>query len=231
MTGPTKFGKFLRIVGMIFLGLTAIFHLLGGIGTSCVALGAEKYDSMAGIVPYKWAYIFFVLSTIAIGIYGVRATIRFSRNKAKSYRDSIIFLAMGIVISTIHMLTSRALRGSSMPNDARVYMNALTLIIFAFFNWKKLREAMALDSSPDSASGNGGLGVTLVIMGLTTLNIHLFVQGTHTWNGINFADVWHTQLQMAGWGLVIAGVFSILITLFKPNITPAKDKLFADQIG
>ena len=27
MSGPTKFGKFLRVVGLILLGLTAIFHL------------------------------------------------------------------------------------------------------------------------------------------------------------------------------------------------------------
>jgi hypothetical protein len=216
---------------MILLGLTAIFHLLGGIGTSCVALGAEKYDSMVGIVPFKWAYILFVLSTIAIAIYGIRATIRFSRNKHKSYRDSIIFLVIGIVISTIHMMTSRALRGSSMPNDARVYMNALTLIVFALFNFKKLREAMGIDANADTASGSGGLGVASVIMGLTTLNIHLFVQGTHTWNRINYADVWHTQLQMAGWGLVIAGIVLIVVTILKPDTLPVKDKLFADQIG
>ena len=44
MKNTSKLGKVLRITGLILLGLTAFFHLMGGIGTSCVALGAEKYD-------------------------------------------------------------------------------------------------------------------------------------------------------------------------------------------
>lgn len=225
MSGPTKFGKFLRIVGLILLGLTAIFHLLGGIGTSCVALGAEKYDSMSGIVPYKWAYITFVVLTIAIGIYGIRATTRFSRNKEKSYQDAILFLLVGIIVSTIHMFTSRALRGTSMPNDARVYMNALTLIVFALFNFRKLRKIMAIDSNIEIESGSGGLGVALVVMGLTTLNVHTFMQTTHTWNGINYADVWHTQLQIAGFGLVIVGISLALTSILKPSQLSIREKI------
>ncbi len=81
MSEPTKFGKFLRIVGLILLSLTAIFHLMGGIGTTCVALGAEKYDSMAGIIPFKWLNQLFVVVTIAIAVYAIRATIRFARSK------------------------------------------------------------------------------------------------------------------------------------------------------
>ena len=76
-------GKFLRILGLILLGLTAFFHLMGGIGTSCVALGAEKYDSMVGIVPFKWLYQLFVVTTIAIAIYAIRATVRFGKAKGR----------------------------------------------------------------------------------------------------------------------------------------------------
>ena len=45
-------GKFLRFIGIVFMGLTAAFTILGGVGTTCVALAAEKYDSMLAIAPY-----------------------------------------------------------------------------------------------------------------------------------------------------------------------------------
>ena len=48
--------KALRGVAITLMGLTLVFTLLGGVGTTCVALGAEKYDSMALLVPYKPLY-------------------------------------------------------------------------------------------------------------------------------------------------------------------------------
>jgi hypothetical protein len=47
-------GKFLRFIGIVFMGLSAAITFLGGARTTCVALAAEKYDSMVAIAPYKW---------------------------------------------------------------------------------------------------------------------------------------------------------------------------------
>ncbi|MCZ7666958.1 MAG: hypothetical protein M5U34_06915 [Chloroflexi bacterium] len=38
------FRKILRIIGIILLGVTAVITLLGGIGTTCVALNAANYE-------------------------------------------------------------------------------------------------------------------------------------------------------------------------------------------
>ncbi len=216
MNESSMLGKVLRIVGLILLGLTAFFHLMGGIGTSCVALGAEKYDSMTGITPYKWLYQLFVLVTIAIAIYAIRATVNFGKAKQGSYRQAVIILVIGLVVSTIHMFASRALRGSSMPNDARVYMNALTLIVFALFYLKGARQALGLDAPGDGEASSGGIGAAFVLMGFISMTVHLFAGPTHTWGGINFADVWHTELQFVGWGLVLLGIGWIAISVFKP---------------
>jgi hypothetical protein len=40
------FGKIARIIGIVLLGLTAVITLLGGIGTTCVALNAANYEGM-----------------------------------------------------------------------------------------------------------------------------------------------------------------------------------------
>lgn len=216
MNESSKLGKVLRTIGLILLGLTAFFHLMGGIGTSCVAFGAEKYDSMTGIVPFKWLYQLFVVVTIAIAVYAIRATVNFGKAKQGSYRLAIIILVIGLVVSTIHVIASRMLRGNSMPNDARVYMNALTLIVFALFYLKGARQALGLDRPGDGEASGGGIGAAFVLMGFISLTVHLFAGPTHTWNGINYADVWHTELQFAGWGLVLLGIGWIAVSVLKP---------------
>lgn len=111
------------------MGLTAVFTLLGGAGTVCVALAAERFgEKMALIAPYKWLYILFVLVTLAIGVLGVRALILVIKGRPGSYRAAMVVLIAGSVVGVIHMTASRLIRGASMPVDAVVYTTVLTLI-------------------------------------------------------------------------------------------------------
>lgn len=214
MSNSTTFGKILRTIGIILLGLTAAFHLLGGIGTTCVALGAENYDSMVGIAPFKLLYQFFVIATIGIAIYAIRCTIAFARSKEKSYRDALLALIIGTVLTGFHVLSSQLLRGASMPNDVRLYTNILTLIVFLLFSIRPFREAMALGASSGGPVGGTGLGVAAVITGICTLTAHLWAGPTHTFNGFNYADVWHLQLTVVGWSLILLGIGLIAWYLF-----------------
>ena len=52
MTGQNghRPSKVLRGVAITPMGITVAFTLLGGAGTTCVAFGAEKYESMAALV-------------------------------------------------------------------------------------------------------------------------------------------------------------------------------------
>ena len=46
--------KLLRFIGIVLMGLTAAFTLLGGIGTSCVALNPNGFsESMAKLAPLQ----------------------------------------------------------------------------------------------------------------------------------------------------------------------------------
>src|SRR5512139_1929388 len=131
---PNSFlAKFLHFVGIVMMGLTAGFTLLGGIGTTCAALAPTNYDSMAALAPFQWLYILFVLAGIVLGVMGIRATISLIRGKEKSYRDALIVLVAGVGIGFIHIFASQALRGKSMPVDAVVYTTLITLLLFLFF--------------------------------------------------------------------------------------------------
>lgn len=181
-------GKFLRIVGIVSLGITAVFTLLGGAGTTCVALDAAKYE-MDGITPYQWLYILYVVGGLILGVMGVRATIALIRSRVGAYRASMITLIVGLLIGILHMATSRVLRGGSMPVDFVVYTTAITLIVFLLFRIPGIWNQLNLTSKDDDAAGLGA-GVAMIVAGAATLTVQFWGGANHLINGINYADVW-----------------------------------------
>ena len=131
MSTNSLFAKFLRFIGIALMGLTAAFTLLGGAGTTCVAINPTGFgESMAPLAKFQWLYVLFVLAGIAIGIWGIRATIKLVRGTSDSYLTSIKALVAGAVVGGLHIYMSRMLRGKSMPVDAVVYTTILTLVVF-----------------------------------------------------------------------------------------------------
>jgi len=49
-----------------------------------------------------------------------------------------------------------------------------------------------------------------ITSGAIALTIQYWMGSTHTIAGVNYADVWHIQLQFIGWFLILAGVLSIM---------------------
>lgn len=191
--------KFLRFIGILLMGLTAGFTLLGGAGTSCAALFPTNWDSMAPLAPFQWLYILFVLVGVALGILGIRATILLVKGTEKSYRQALYVLIAGVVIGAIHIFASRALRGSSMPVDAVVYTTVLTLIIFLLFRIPSIWQGVNFARGDAKSNGPAG-GMAAILLGLLALTIQYTMGSTHTWNNINYADAFN--LSMTGLGVV-----------------------------
>lgn len=210
MKNQNLIGRILRFAAILLLGLTAIFHLLGGIGTSCVALFAERWESMAALAPYKWLYIVFVLLTLVVAVYAIRATLWLARGRSGSFRFAFLILVVGLLISGAHMAASEILRGSSAPTSMRVYLNALTLVLFLLISFPPVYRKVDFEKSSSDSRG-AAAGAALVLMGVSTLTVHLWAGPTHIWgDSVNYADVWHDQLMLAGWGLALAGMAVIL---------------------
>jgi len=200
-------GKFLRFIGILFMGLTAALTILSGVGTTCVALDAAQYEGMEAIAQFQWLYIFYVLAAVAIGVMGVRATISLVRGKDKAYHDALIALVLGIITGGIHMATSRALRatGSSMPLDFIVYATVLTLIIFLLFGIPKLREIVNFERESDNVSGAAG-GMAAIVAGMLFLSVHMWAGPTHIFDGVNLADAFRTAMMVSGGAFVLLGI-------------------------
>ncbi len=202
------FGKLLRIVGIVLLGVTGTITLLSGVGTTCVALDPVKYD-MAAIAPFQWLYILYVIAGIIIGVMGIFAVIALIRRKPTAYRSTIIALVLGIVVGGLHMATSRALRGNSMPLDFIVYANIITLIYFLILRIPGIWNKVNLTGEADDAAGLGA-GAALIVAGIVILTVQVWAGPTHVIDGVNYADVWHTQMAIIGGTLTFLGAALLL---------------------
>ncbi len=208
MSRNTWWAKTLRIIGIVLMSLTAAFTLMGGAGTTCVALNPTGFGGkFSGISPFQWLYILFVLVTVAIGVMGVRAVVVLSQGKKNSYRYALIALIAGTVVGAAHIFASRALRGGSMPVDMVVYTTVLTLIVFLLFRLPGVRQGVDFTRpATDKPTGQNAAAIGLCATGLLTLTIQFVMAPTHTISGINYADVWHTALSLVGSGLILAGI-------------------------
>lgn len=202
--------KFLRFIGILFMGLTAAFTLLGGVGTTCVALNPSAYDSMKAIASYQWLYILYVLAGVAIGVLGVRSTIQLIRSKEGAEKSALVALVSGIIVGAIHMITSRALRGSSMPVDGVVYTTVLTLIIFLLLKLPGVAR-MGLYKKEGESDAAGGL--TAFAIGCMVLSVQIWAAPTHFLSGTNYADAFHNAMLITGGGFILLGL-GMIASLF-----------------
>src|SRR5512134_3295416 len=178
MSRNTWWGKTLRFIGIVLMALTAGFTLLGGIGTTCAALFPTRWDSMAPLAPFQWLYILFVLAGVALGVWGVRATIKLVRGTPDAYMTSLKALVAGAALGGFHIYMSRLLRGKSMPVDAVVYVTVLTLIVFLLFRIPFIWEGANFEKG-DSQSNRLAGGAAAILLGLLTLTIQYTMGPTH----------------------------------------------------
>jgi hypothetical protein len=218
MAGRKGWAKALRVIAIIFMGITAVFTLMAGIGTTCVALAAEKFSaSMALIAPYKWVYILFVIITTAVGVMMVRATIMTIKSKDQAFRYSMISLLAGIVIGVIHMIVSRSIRGKSMPTDGVVYFTVITLLVFLIFRIPALWREIDFSKPAGKNTTINAAAFTLILCGTAVLTAPLWGAATHTFipGGVNWANAWPLQMNLAGSILCLAGIFLLVAPLRK----------------
>jgi hypothetical protein len=201
-------GKTLRIAGIVLMSLTAAFTLLGGAGTTCVALNPTGFGGrFAGIAPFQWLYVVFVLVTVAIGAVGVRAAVLLVNGARQAYRWAVLTLAAGTLVGAIHMAASRALRGGSMPVDMVVYTTIFTLMVFLIFRLPGVWMALGFESPAASAKrSKSASAIALAATGVLSLTTQFLMAPTHTINGINYADAWHAALTIIGAALLLAGI-------------------------
>lgn len=221
MSQNSFIAKTLRFIGILLMALTGGFTLLGGIGTSCVALFPTKFGSMAALAPFQWLYILFVLTGIVIGVWGIRATVKLVKGAPDAYKMSLQALVAGVVIGFIHIYMSRMLRGMSMPVDAVVYTTVLTLIVFLLFRIPGIWQGVNFDKGGSNRTAGGAAAI---ILGALTLTIQHTMAPTHTWGGVNYADAFNMGMTITGIGLLLLGA-GILVSVDQVRVWAGRFKV------
>jgi hypothetical protein len=177
---------------------------------------------MAKIAPMQWLYILYVLLTTAIGVLGIRAVVLLAKGRQGAYKAALTALVAGLVVGVVHMITSRMLRGSSMPVDGIVYITVLTLVIFFVFRIPAIWSGVDYSKAPRK-EGKKSSGAAAIVAGALCLTIQFFMAPTHTWDGVNYADAFNTTMTIVGSGLVLLGIGLILSSVLV--LAPMKRKV------
>jgi hypothetical protein len=198
---------FLRILVIVFLSLTAAMTLLGAIGTTCVAFNAEKYGPrMAPLIPVKPIFQFLVFVSLAAGLFGVYSIVRLARGQRNSYNQTLIFLLVGLVASGIQFYYSLTLRGSTAPNNMRLYLTGLTLLVLLLLRLPGIWQKTGFSGGMDGVSSlRGAGGMALFTCGLATITTPVWAAPTHIIDGYNTANVLFWPLLAVGALLILLG--------------------------
>ena len=212
-------GKILRILAIIFMGLTAAMNILGGTGTVCAAFLTENYASMSDLLGYKWIYQILMVVTVGLGLGGVWATILLVRSRAQAYRNTLIMLAAGTLVGGIHFFTSMTLRGKAAPANMKFYINALTLIIFLLLRLPGIRERIHFTKQDGTGEIAGGL--TALISGLLVLTTAQWVGTSHIADGMNWVLVLREPLIGMGAALLFLALGRFILLALGQKRGPA----------
>jgi hypothetical protein len=203
-------GKILKIVAIVFMGLTAAMNILGGIGTVCAAFLTKQYPPMWALLDYQWLYQIVMIVTIALGLGGVWATIKLIKGGETAYRDAVILLAAGTVVGAVQVVASLALRGKAVPANVKLYINALTLILFLLLRLPGVRELVSFTKEDDQNVQTLASGLAAILTGTLVLSTTIWVGGSHVHEGFNWVQVLREPLLGSSAVLLGMGVLNFL---------------------
>ena len=199
--------SFLRVLAIVLLSLTAAMTLLGGIGTTCVAFNAEEYGPrMAALIPVKPIFQILVGISIAAGLYGVYAIVRLAKGAKNGFTQALVFLMVGLAASGVQFYYSATLRGSTAPNNMRLYLTGLTLLIMLLLRLPGLWERLGFEKGAVSGgTARPAGGAALFACGLVTMTTPAWAAPTHIIDQFNTANVLFWPLLAGGAVLMLLG--------------------------
>jgi len=206
--------RILRGIALTLMSITVLLTIIGAVGTVCIALGAENYDSLKVLAPYKWLYKIFVLVKFAAGFWGLHVIFTLFKGKEKAYRNAVIILTIGLLVAAAQMITSQILRGSTMPVDVRFYVTLTTLIVFIIIRIPPIWPMVDFTWSKKDGSKITVVGTAMLISGIITVTTPVWASSAHiTPTGYNLVNVLKEPLLYGGISLTLLGMGTIIYSV------------------
>ncbi len=195
---------------VVLLGLAAVFAVLSGIGTSCVAWSAASYAPFASLAPYGWLFQLLVYANLAAGVVGVAIAFALMRQKRGSYAGSVAVLIVLIVTAVVQMYYSSSLRGVSFfatpPTSIRLYVTGAVLLYFLVLRAPFLTKATGMTPSPTAPSQKGVAGAFLVAAGVAVVTAPVWASPGHIVGGYNYVNDLLLPLAISGGFIILGGI-------------------------
>ncbi len=211
----TSTGKTLRIIAIIFMGLTAAMNIVSGVGTSCAAFLTKQYPPFWDILvaELQWLWQSFVFVTLLVGLAGIWSVVQLVRGNSKAYRNAMILLILGTIVNGIHVYYSQTILGSVIPIAITLLTNVITLVLFIIFGTPGLRDQIMFDGEGDPISGATASGLTAILVGMILLSTSSWAGPSHTFaDGVNLVNVLRIPLLAGGSILTMGGLATLLWT-------------------
>jgi hypothetical protein len=229
-----KTGKVLRSVGLIFFGLTTAMNLLGGIGTSCAAFLTKQYPPYWALIKQdmQWLYQGLVITTVVIGLVGIWALIELTRGKKNAFRNALIVLVIGTILSGIQFYYSMQLFGKATPANVKFFSNAITLILFLIFLIPGVRQKVNFTKNEGGTDKETAGGMAAIMVGILLLTTPIWAGPSHTYQGMNWVHLLQTELNISGILLTGGGIAilaKVLFDVIRQELTLAKIDLRSDE--
>jgi hypothetical protein len=207
---PSTGGKIIRISAIILFALTTFFNLMGGLGTSCVALNPTRWSpAMAKLAPYQWLYILLMITATVVAVWGIFVTIALARGKGPAYRNALIVLALSALAAGIQTYASIALRGKGAPQNMRFYITLLTLVVFLILRLPPIWKRIGGFRRGGDADWQTPAGLAAFAGGLVMLTTPLWAGPTHIGpDGAHWVNVLRLPLLLGGALLAFGGAAS-----------------------
>ena len=205
-------GIILRVLAIVLVAGTAVFTLLGGVGTTCIAFNAEQYGkAFAAFIPYKPTYQLFVYASLVAGIIGLAATLAIVRGHKWAYWGAVLAALAGLGTAGVHMYYSSMLKQISFfaaaPENMRFYVSALTLVVLLVLRLPRIWQGVdfALPWRGGSGKSTAG-GMAAVIVGVILVTTPMWAVPNHVVDGYNFVNVLEIPLMLGGGSLILGGL-------------------------
>ncbi len=229
-----KTGKVLRSVGLIFFGLATAMNLLGGIGTTCAAFLTKQYPPYWALIKQdmQWLYQGLVITTVLIGLVGIWVLIELIRGKKNAFRNALIVLVIGTILSGIQFYYSMQLFGKATPANVKFFSNALTLILFLIFLIPGVRQKVNFTKNEGGTDKETAGGMAAIMVGILLLTTPIWAGPSHTYQGMNWVHLLQTELNISGILLTGGGIAilaKVLFDVIRQELTLAKIDLRSDE--
>ena len=230
-----KLGKVLRMVAIVFMGLTTAMNIFGGAGTTCAAFLTKDYPPYWALInPFdvQWLWQLFVVLTLAIGILGIVVTIQLVRGKKNSYHNAVILLVIGSIWNGIHVYASWYYLEAVVPIIVVFLLNLITLIYFLILGIPGLRERVNFTKANDKADKELAAGMAAIVVGAVTLTMPIWAGPSHMFEGRNLVYVLGLPINIIGTVLTLGGFYLILrvvFEMFSREVELAKMKSLGDR--